>query len=165
MQLWRRGAATAVDYALVGAWALLLATLSVGLGGGRLFAQLSPVEGQLLGLATLTVPMTLGIAAAEARGGSPGKRLLRLRLETQGGGRVSFGTSLLRTAAKMALPWELAHVGVWQFAAGEGGTLAFAATAAAYATIAVTAIGVLHGLPWYDRLCRTRVRIDRTADD
>lgn len=154
---WRRAFATAVDYGLVGAWGLLLAGVSLGAGGDRNLATLTPQAGQLLGLLTMTVPATLAIAVAEARGGSPGKRLLGLRLRAVGGDNSGLRPAIVRTLGKVTLPWELAHFGVWHFIAGEGGILAVGSTALAYAVLGVAAVGVLRGEPWYDRLAGTRV--------
>jgi hypothetical protein len=59
----------------------------------------------------LTVPVTVWLAGWEASpgGATPGKRLLGLRVLTSSGDRPSWPRSLLRTALKFTLPWELAH--------------------------------------------------------
>lgn len=154
---WQRVAATGVDYGLVGLWGAALAGLAVALGAGRGMEPLSAGRGQLLGLATMTVPATLLLALAEASGGSPGKRLLGLRLQAADGQRAAFGAAVARTAAKVALPWELAHTGVWQFATGGHGALALGSTAAAYGVLGMAAVGLSSNAPWYDHLCGTRV--------
>lgn len=70
---------------------------------------------QLVGLATLTVPVVLACAFLESRprGATLGKRLLGLRVRTGDGGRVPFSRALGRNALKFA-PWELSHSGVHQ---------------------------------------------------
>lgn len=71
--------------------------------------------GQLAVIAVLTVPVTLWFAWWEAapRGATPGKRLLGLRVSRLDGGALSWPRSLLRSAVRIAVPWELAHTGVW----------------------------------------------------
>lgn len=161
---WRRAGATAVDYGLVGLGALGLAAVVAGTGLHRALPPLSPRTGQLLGLASLTVPATAALAAAEARGGSPGKRLLDLRFECADGSPVSFGRALGRTFAKVALPWELAHAGIWRVRTQDRTASGATAILAAYGTLGIAAAGVLRGRPWYDRLCRTRVVFAQRSD-
>jgi uncharacterized RDD family membrane protein YckC len=117
---WRRLAAGAVDYGIVAAYLALLVLVgvlgrAVGLlpehittPGGRILAQLAAI-------AVLTLPVTLWFAWWEAapRGATPGKRLLGLRVSRLDGGGLPWSASLLRSAVKIALPWELAHTGVW----------------------------------------------------
>ena len=76
---------------------------------GRLLAQL------LVALA-LTVPVTLGLAWSESsRRTTPGKRRLGLRVEGAGAGDdLPYHRALIRSAVKVALPWKLAHAGLWQ---------------------------------------------------
>ncbi len=75
---------------------------------GRLLAQL------LVALA-LTVPVTLGLAWSESsRRTTPGKRRLGLRVEGAGAADLSYHRALIRSAVKVALPWELAHAGLCQ---------------------------------------------------
>jgi uncharacterized RDD family membrane protein YckC len=54
------------------------------------------------------------------RGATPGKRLLGLRVSRLDGGQLSWPGSLLRSAVKIAVPWELAHTGVWNSLAWPG---------------------------------------------
>ena len=109
---WARAAATVCDYSLVGLWAggVLAATLTLV----EEPATPPPAAGQLLGLVTLTVPATLAQAAAEHRGGTPGKRLLGLQTRSRDGDRLTKWRSIARTTMKVAVPWELAHAGIWQ---------------------------------------------------
>jgi hypothetical protein len=90
--------------------------------------QASPVQvttpggrivGQLVTIAVLTVPVTLWFAWWEAA--PPGKRLLGLRVSRLDGSGLPWPDSLLRSLAKIALPWELAHTGVWNSLAWPGG--------------------------------------------
>jgi uncharacterized RDD family membrane protein YckC len=70
---------------------------------------------QLVAFSVLTLPVTAWFARWEATpsGATPGKRLLGLRVLTTSGNRISLPRSLLRTALKFAIPWELAHTAVW----------------------------------------------------
>ena len=51
-------------------------------------------------------------------GATLGKRLFRLRVVADHGGKITFGQSLLRTAIKL-LPWELVHLSGFTNPAGE----------------------------------------------
>jgi uncharacterized RDD family membrane protein YckC len=124
---WRRLAAGGVDYAVVAAYIALL-TLVGALGGAagllptRITTPGGRILGQLVAIAVLTVPVTLWFAFWEAapRGATPGKRLLGLRVSRLDGGELSWPGSLLRSAVKIAVPWELAHTGVWNSLAWPG---------------------------------------------
>jgi uncharacterized RDD family membrane protein YckC len=52
-------------------------------------------------------------------GATPGKRLLGLRVLTVSGDRLTWPRSLLRTALKFTLPWELAHNAWWNLLSGQ----------------------------------------------
>jgi uncharacterized RDD family membrane protein YckC len=117
---WRRLAAGAVDYGIVVAYVALLVVVGVlGRAAGLLPEDVTTPGGRILAqlvvIAVLTLPVTLWFAWWEAapRGATPGKRLLGLRVSRLGGGGLSWSDSLLRSAIKIALPWELAHTGVW----------------------------------------------------
>ena len=124
---WRRLAAGGVDYAVVAAYIALLALVgALGRAAGLLPARLttpgSRILGQLVAIALLTVPVTIWFAFWETRprGATPGKRLLGLRVGRLDGGELSWPGSLLRSAVKIAVPWELAHTGVWNSLAWPG---------------------------------------------
>jgi uncharacterized RDD family membrane protein YckC len=76
--------------------------------------DLDPVLGNAIGFITLIVPITLAAAGFDgtARHATPGKRALRLRIESRGDG-PGFARGLLRNAVKYALPWELGHTAVF----------------------------------------------------
>ena len=117
---WRRVVASGVDYgsillclgalSVLGMFAFAIAavTPTVTTPTGRMLAQ-------LVIFAVLTVPVTVWLAGWEASpgGATPGKRLLGLRVLTSSGDRLSWPRSLLRTALKFTLPWELAHTAWW----------------------------------------------------
>jgi uncharacterized RDD family membrane protein YckC len=124
---WRRIAAGGVDYGVVAAYLGLLALVgTLGRAAGLLPARITTPSGRILGqlaaIAVLTVPVTLWFAFWEAgpRGATPGKRLLGLRVSRLDGGELSWPDPLLRSAVKIAVPWELAHTGVWNSLAWPG---------------------------------------------
>jgi GrpB-like predicted nucleotidyltransferase (UPF0157 family)/uncharacterized RDD family membrane protein YckC len=117
---WRRVVAVVVDYGLVilclgvlavvgvFSYAIGAVTTTIATPTGRVLAQ-------LVIFAVLTVPVTVWLAGWEASpgGATPGKRLLGLRVLTMSGDRLTWPRSLLRTALKFTLPWELAHIAWW----------------------------------------------------
>jgi uncharacterized RDD family membrane protein YckC len=117
---WRRVVASAVDY---GSIVLCLGVLSVlgvfsfaiGAVTTTVATPTGRVLAQLVIFAVLTVPVTVWLAGWEATpgGATPGKRLLGLRVLTVSGDRLTWPRSLLRTALKFTLPWELAHIAWW----------------------------------------------------
>ena len=127
-QGWRRVAAFAVDYGVILVYLGVLALVGVlGRAAGVLPAEVTTPAGrvaaQLAGIAVLTLPVTLWFAGWEAGpgGATPGKRVLGLRVVTTGGERLGWPRSLLRTALKFTVPWELAHTAVWNLLAWPGG--------------------------------------------
>jgi uncharacterized RDD family membrane protein YckC len=124
---WRRVTAFAADYAVVALYLGLLGLAgALGRAAGLLPEQVTTPGGrivaQLVTIAVLTVPVTLWFAWWEAapRGATPGKRLLGLRVSRLDGTRPPGRDSLLRSLVKIALPWELAHTGVWNSLAWPG---------------------------------------------
>jgi uncharacterized RDD family membrane protein YckC len=117
---WRRLAAFGVDYGIIAAYLGVLFLVGVlgraaDLLPSRVTTPSARIIGQLAAIAVLTVPVTLWFAWWEAapRDATPGKRLLGLRVSRLDGGALSWPRSLLRSAARIAVPWELAHTGVW----------------------------------------------------
>jgi uncharacterized RDD family membrane protein YckC len=166
---WRRVTAGAVDYGLVGVYVGLLAAAGLsaraaGLLPERLATQPARWAAQLLAIGVLTLPVTLWLAWWEAapRGATPGKRLLGLRVAAAGGGDVSFGRSLLRSALKVALPWELAHTAVWRLLVWPGDpedpvSLVLLLLANGVALVYLAALFVGRGRAPYDRAAGTAV--------
>jgi uncharacterized RDD family membrane protein YckC len=116
---WRRIAAFGCDYGVLAGYIALLtaASFAVRRSFGIEVGPPTTLRARLLGHAgaflALTLPATLYFAWFEAaRGATPGKRALGLRVVGRDGGRVSFGRSLARSAVKFA-PWELAHTMLW----------------------------------------------------
>lgn len=107
---WRRLAAFGVDWLVIAAWgSALFGAVMLG-SRGQVSTFQSPGQGQLIGLLTMTLPVTLYFAWLESSGfqASLGKRLLRLRVLADSGERLPFGRSFVRTAVKF-LPWECGH--------------------------------------------------------
>jgi uncharacterized RDD family membrane protein YckC len=118
--VWRRLAASAVDWGIVLAYLGVLTVVgaigrALGILPGEIATPGGRVVAQLVVLAVLTVPVTIWLAWREAapRSATPGKRLLGLVVVRLDGGGLSWPGSLLRSTAKVAVPWELAHTGVW----------------------------------------------------
>ncbi|MEY9212515.1 RDD family protein [Thermobifida halotolerans] len=154
----RRALATGVDYALL-ASAPALAWLLVGRRRAASAAVAAPAAGARLGVGLgLTLPAVAALAWAEARGATPGKRLLRLRVSDLSGRPPGYRRALTRLLAKTALPWELGHQAVWDFFGGaqaRGTALA----AAAYAAVGAQAVAAVRGSgrTYADLLAGTRV--------
>jgi uncharacterized RDD family membrane protein YckC len=117
---WRRVAAFGVDYGVIAGYLAALALIGLllratGVVPREVATPAGRILGQVLTFAALNVPVSLWFAVSEAapRGATPGKRLLGLRVVSSEGGPVGRGRSLLRTALKLTLPWELAHTAVW----------------------------------------------------
>jgi uncharacterized RDD family membrane protein YckC len=117
---WRRLAAFGVDYGIILAYLGVLGVVGVlGRAAGLLPDDVTTpgerIAAQLVVIGVLTVPVTLWFAWWEAapRGATPGKRLLGLCVGRLHGGGLSWPGSLLRSAARIAVPWELGHTAVW----------------------------------------------------
>lgn len=109
-----------VDWLVIAAWGGLLFGTVMLLTGGVPPRLGGPWRAQAIGWLTLTVPVVLYFALTESSSlqASLGKRVLRLAVVRETGGRLAFSSSLLRTASKLA-PWELGHT-VAQQAAWSG---------------------------------------------
>ncbi len=115
----RRLLAFLVDY---GVMVLFVAVLSVA--GFAIRSQLGVTSSvptfqqkllaQALVYATIMLPILLYFAVSESSRwqATIGKRVLRLQVTDDHGGRPPLPRTLLRAVVKFA-PWELAHTGVW----------------------------------------------------
>ncbi len=112
----RRIVAWCADWLVISGYAAVLVPLGLLLSGH--VGRLSPIAGNAVGLVVLVVPMVIWLAAWERRpgGASPGKRMLRLRVEAQGAAALGWRRSLVRNALKVGLPWELGHTMAFAFA-------------------------------------------------
>jgi uncharacterized RDD family membrane protein YckC len=150
------------DWCLIAAWGgLLFAAVYLG-EGGMPEAPSDPWRGQLLGLATMTIPVILYFALLEraGRGASVGKRLLGLRVVGEGGRALGFRASVARNAIKL-LPWEAGHlVAHHAVAAGDADFPASLWLLAPLAMLGpvVLAVGILRGgRGLHDRLAGAQV--------
>ncbi|MEE4302748.1 MAG: RDD family protein [Wenzhouxiangella sp.] len=154
---WRRLAAFCIDWCVIAAWGGLLFTF-VMLSGGAFDGPAGPWTGQLLGLATMTVPVVLYFSLAESSvmQASLGKRALGLRVTGGQGGRLGFSSALGRNLVKFA-PWEFGHMLAQQAVfSGEAGMPAW--------TILPAMIAFVGPLLWLIELFRTgRTPYDRLS--
>jgi uncharacterized RDD family membrane protein YckC len=126
----------------------------------------SPWAGQAINFLTMTVPFTLYLAFCESSPmrASLGKRAVGLVVSQETGGRLSFGSALLRNAVKFT-PWEFGHIVAWQsfFSRGEGlpawvwGPATIAFIGPVWWLVAIFATGRTP----YDRWASARVRVSR----
>jgi uncharacterized RDD family membrane protein YckC len=119
----RRLLAFAVDWLVLVLWGgVIFGAIMIATGGNPPQPE-SPWTGQAMSLLMVTVPFTLYFALCEssAMQASLGKRTLGLVVSRETGGRLSFGSALLRNAVKFT-PWEFGHTAAWQsvFAGGAG---------------------------------------------
>ena len=166
---WRRVAAFGVDYVIILVYLGLLTLAgvlgrAVGVVPDDVTTPVGRVVAQLAVFAVLTVPVTGWFAGWEAGpgGATPGKRLLGLRVLTTDGDRVAWPRSLLRTAVKFTIPWELAHTAVWNLlvwpgdrAAALDAVLLGVANAAIVVDVAMLFVGSRR--PPHDRVAGTVV--------
>ena len=103
----RRLAAWFVDLLVIVAYAAALIPLGLLLNR----SVTMPVAAlNIMAFFVLVAPVTVWLAWWEcAKAATPGKRLLRLHITP----RPGFGKALARNALKVALPWEIAHTGVY----------------------------------------------------
>ena len=119
----RRLVAFAMDWLVVVLWAgVVFGTVMMATSGNPSRPD-NPWTAQAIGFLSMTAPVTLYFAFCEssAMRASLGKRALGLVVIQETGGRLLFGSALLRNAAKF-VPWEFGHTVAQQAAfSGEGG--------------------------------------------
>jgi hypothetical protein len=71
---------------------------------------------------------------------------------------LSYHRALIRSAVKVALPWELAHAGLWQPWGRDVSVLGSVLIALAYVVAGAQLVLLCRGRPIHDRLARTIVR-------
>lgn len=109
----RRLLAGLIDLGLMLAWALLVAAVALGLFYGGALRGLGPLGLNLIGIAAVVLPATVGLTVLEAGRyeATPGKLKLGLRVRRDPGGeRLTPGRSFLRNLLKLGLPWMLLHL-------------------------------------------------------
>lgn len=161
---WRRVAATGVDYVVVVPWLVLLGGVGVSLRWAGVFigephTWKGRLLAQLLVSMVLTIPVMLWLAWWEAnRHSTPGKRVFGLRVDADDG-LLSFRRGVLRSAFKVALPWELIHAAIWQTRGRDVTALAVVLVGLTYLVVGVQVVLLCRGgRPVHDRLAHTVVR-------
>jgi len=166
----RRGArivATLIDIACMLPWIAVVAAAGAVLYVAGVTHEVSDLVGNVIGFVTLIVPITLAAAGFDgtARHATPGKRAVRLRVESASGG-PGFARALLRNAVKYALPWELGHTAVFALVGSTGAPSAWVTVVlvAAYAIPILSLVLMLvTGRALHDRLAGTTVSDATTA--
>ena len=119
----RRLLAFAMDWLVVVLWGGLLFGAVMIATGGSPPRPANPSMAHGIGFVTMTVPVTLYFAFCESSTmrGSLGKRVLGLVVSRETGGRLPFGSALLRNGLKF-VPWEFGHTVAQQavFSGDEG---------------------------------------------
>ena len=107
----RRLLAFAMDWLVVVLWGGVVFGAVMIVSGGNPPRPASPWKAQAIGFLTMTLPVTLYFAFSEisALRGSIGKRILGLVVSRETGGRLSFGSALIRNGLKF-VPWEFGHL-------------------------------------------------------
>ena len=165
---WRRVAAFAVDYGVILAYLGLLALVvvlgrAIGVLPTEVTTPATRVLAQLPASRCSPCRSPCGSPAGRPAGGAtPGKQVLGLRVVATGGERLGWPRSLLRTALKFTLVWELAHTAVWNMLAwpGDGGSVVdMVLLGVANAVIVVDLVSLFVGTRRtpYDRITGTLV--------
>jgi len=161
----RRGArvvATVVDAVCMVPWIGVVAAAGAVLWSSGFTRSFDAGAANVVGFVTLIVPITIAASGFEgsARHATPGKRLLRFRVDRWSGGGAGFIRSLLRNGIKYAIPWELGHTAVFAL---------FGSTTAPSPETIVVLVGaygipllslallLVNGVPLHDRIVGTRV--------
>lgn len=156
-----------LDYVPVLAYLLVLVTAGVVLRRAQPAALRAifggPWAGEASGFVLVTLPVSFYFALQEA---SPhqatlGKRRLHLYVVDAEGNRLTLPRSLLRTVLKF-VPWELAHLCVWQvsYAARSSSAVYSAGFVLVWLLVAVNALSVVldpRRRALYDRVAGTAV--------
>jgi uncharacterized RDD family membrane protein YckC len=158
----RRLLAFAVDWLVVVLWGGMLFGVVMLATNGNPPRPENPWKAQAIGLLTMTVPVTLYFALCESSAlrASLGKRFLGLVVSRETGGRLSFGSALLRNAVKF-VPWEVGHTMAQQAAfSSDGGFPAWVwglAIVALLGPVWWLVAMIATGRTPYDRWVRARV--------
>lgn len=156
----RRLLASLGDLPVVLAWAAVAAVVGVALQALDA-APRTPAGWDAIAFLTLIAPVTLTLALAEAssRQGTPGKRRLRLVVVDRAGRRLGRGRSLARSGVKFA-PWQAAHTAVFQLASGREDAWLLALSVGAQLVVVASTLMMLvdrHHRALHDLVAGTRV--------
>ena len=157
--------ATVVDVLCMIPWIGVVAAAGAVLWSSGATRNFDQGAANIVGFVTLIVPITITASGFEgsARHATPGKRLLRLRVDRWSGGGAGFVRSLLRNGIKYAVPWELGHTAVFALYGSTG------AQAPSTVVVLVAAYGIpllslvlllVNGVSLHDRIAGTRVETE-----
>lgn len=158
----KRILAFAIDYLIIALYAALLFGISSALD----LEHKLPINGQLLGLLTLTIPVFLYFFLMEkgkARA-TVGKKLMKVQVRVESGNITQ--SILMRNLLKF-LPWEIAHTGVHQIVSSNAlGQDVSLSVWIALILPQIIIIGYLFSIAmsngessFYDKVAHTRVRL------
>lgn len=157
----RRLLAGAIDAGLVLGWALAAAGIAGGLQSAGVLRGQGLLALNLLGIAAVVLPATIGLTLLEAGRyeATPGKLRFGLRVRREESGeRIGWARSLLRNLLKVGLPWTLLHLAVLTTVVS-GGPAAWVGTIVAVALPCAYLASLLgrDGRTPYDHLAGTTV--------
>lgn len=160
-----RVVATVVDVACMVPWIGVVAAAGAVLWSSGFTRSFDVSAANIVGFISLIVPITIAASAFEgsARHATPGKRLLRLRVDRWSGGGAGFMRSVLRNGIKYAIPWELGHTAVFAL---YGSRVAPSPTTVVVLVLAYgipllsLALMLTTGASLHDRIAGTRVVTD-----
>lgn len=158
---WARIVAWLIDWCGVTVWAGLVAAIGVPLYRAGVLHALPDLAANVLSAVVLVVPVTVACAALETRrGGTVGKRVMRLRVTSDDGAPIGWSRALARNGLKIAVPWLVGHAAVYAITGTDAAPgWAWVLTGAAYVLPVGWILSLFVGPGWtpYDRLTRTRV--------
>lgn len=160
----RRLVAWLVDCLCILVWAGIVAIVGVPLYLSGVVLITSDLVANAMSAVLLIVPVVLGAAWCESRGGAatPGKRLNKLTVRT-GRHIPSFRAAALRNAIKIGLPWVIGHAAVFALVGSSSdesapvGVWALLIGAYVLPLVWVASIFIGDGRAPYDRLSHTVV--------
>jgi uncharacterized RDD family membrane protein YckC len=157
----RRLLAGLIDLGLMLGWAVLVAVIALALFSGGGLRGIGPLGLNLVGIAVVVLPSTIGLTLLEAGRyeATPGKLRFGLRVRRDpSGARLGWGRSFLRNLLKLGLPWLLLHLAVIT-ATVSGGTAAWFGALLCVAVPAAYIVSLVRGdgRTIYDHLAGTMV--------
>jgi len=107
---WRRIAAWLIDWLCILGWVAVTAAVGVPLYLAGVIAPSGLLLLNVIGAVVIVIPVVLGASFFESgkRAATPGKRALRLRVESHGAG-PSLPRAVARNALKLGVPWLIGH--------------------------------------------------------
>jgi uncharacterized RDD family membrane protein YckC len=161
----RRIAAWLIDWACIVGWVAVTALIGVPLYIKGVIVPGGLIVLNVIAGLVVVVPVVLAAAVCEssARGATPGKRALRLRVR-HGGTGPGFGRALARNVLKIGIPWLIGHAAVYELSAAPSSgepvpVAAWALTVAAYVLpiVYLACLFLPSGRTPYDRIAGTAV--------